>query len=99
MKTYAAPRCASRQWIAQLVHTRIIAYVAAEKWGAIMTNIVGIALVMLGVVIGIFPPKLAGRWGGPETGRQEQRMAIRYYISVVLVIVGSGLQMWAAWPD
>lgn len=63
-----------------------------------MINIVGIGLVMLGVVIGIFPPKVTAQWGGPETDRQERLLALRYYISVALVIAGSAFQMWANWP-
>lgn len=53
----------------------------------------GIVLNCVGIIAGIFQPKQAGRWAGPETDRIERRMAIRYYIAVVLVLAGTILQL------
>lgn len=63
-----------------------------------MLAIGGLGLTMVGIILGISAPKLAARWGGPTTGRAEARLAARYYASVVLIVVGTAMQMAAAWP-
>ena len=64
----------------------------------VMLAVLGILLTMVGVIVGISVPRIAGSWGGPDTARREAQLAKRYYSSVALIVVGAAFQIPAAWP-
>jgi hypothetical protein len=64
------------------------------KWAAVF----GLILTAVGVLIGLYLPTVAARWSGPETVAQEFWLQLRFGIGVFLILAGTGLQVYAAWP-
>jgi hypothetical protein len=64
------------------------------KWAAV----VGLALTAAGVLVGFYLPTIAARWGGLETASQEFWLQLRFGVGVFLILAGTGLQVYAAWP-
>ncbi len=60
--------------------------------------VIGLLLTAAGILVGFSLPTIAARWGGPETLRAEMFLQIRFAIGVTLVIAGTALQIYAAWP-
>ena len=65
-----------------------------SKWG----TVIGLLLTAVGVVIGLYPPTIAARWSGSELLAQEHWLQVRYWVSVSLILFGTGLQVYTAWP-
>jgi hypothetical protein len=60
----------------------------------------GLVVSALGIVIGILPPQPAGMWGAETEAelRKERRDRQRYWTSVVLIGIGTLLQLRATLP-
>jgi hypothetical protein len=64
------------------------------KWAAV----VSLVLTAAGVLVGFYLPTIAARWGGPETASQEFWLQLRFGVGFSLILAGTGLQIYAAWP-
>ena len=58
----------------------------------------GLGLTGFGIVLGFYRPTIVARYSDESTEAREQRLQMRFIISVALVLIGTGLQMYAAWP-
>jgi hypothetical protein len=60
-------------------------------WAAVA----GLFITALGIVLGIIPPQPAGLWGAETSAEHahERQVRQRYWISVVLIVVGTLLQV------
>jgi hypothetical protein len=65
------------------------------KWA----SVIGLVLTAFGVIIGLYLPTIAGRWGGPDTARQERLLRLRFGIGISFILVGTALQAYGAWPS
>jgi hypothetical protein len=65
-----------------------------HKWAAV----IGLVLTAVGIMIGFYLPTIAARWSGPETLTQEFWLQFRFVVGIALILVGTGLQIYAAWP-
>jgi len=63
------------------------------KWAAV----VGLVLTAAGVLVGFYLPTIAAKWSGPETLAQESWLQLRFVVGVGLILIGTGLQIYAAW--
>ena len=64
------------------------------KWA----SVIGLTLTALGIIIGFYVPTVAARWSGPETLTQEFWLQVRFVVGIVLILVGTGCQIYGAWP-
>jgi hypothetical protein len=64
------------------------------KWA----TVVGLVLTAAGILIGFYWPTVATRWSGPETLAHEYWLQMRFVIGLGLVLIGTLLQVYAAWP-
>jgi hypothetical protein len=64
------------------------------KWA----SFVGLFLTAAGILIGFYFPTAAARWSGPELLAQEFWLQVRFVIGTCCILVGTALQMIAAWP-
>jgi len=64
------------------------------KWA----SVIGLVLTTLGIIVGFYLPTVAARWSGPETLTQEFWLQVRFGIGLALILVGTGFQIYAAWP-
>ncbi len=60
--------------------------------------VVGLILMAVGIVVGFYLPTVAARWSGPETLDQESPLQVRSAIGALLVLIGTGLQIYGALP-
>jgi hypothetical protein len=61
-------------------------------------SMIGLTLTCTGVLMGFYLPTVAGRFGGPETAKQEYWLRLRFVVGVGLVVAGTLLQIYAAIP-
>jgi hypothetical protein len=61
-------------------------------------SFIGLLLTAIGVLVGFYLPTVAARWSGPETLSQEFWLQMRFGVGVVCILIGTALQMYAAWP-
>ena len=61
-------------------------------------NTIGLVLVAIGIIGGIFRPTIGAMWASDETERREWWLARRYYASIGLVMIGTLLQIVSTWP-
>jgi hypothetical protein len=62
-------------------------------------TIVGLSLTATGVLIAFYLPKLRSYWGTSEAAeRQERWLRYRTGLGAALVIAGTLLQIYGAWP-
>ncbi len=64
------------------------------KWA----SVAGLILTAFGIVIGFYLPTIGARWSGSEILTQEYWLQMRFGIGVGLVLIGTLLQICAAWP-
>ena len=64
------------------------------KWA----SVVGLGLTALGILVGFYLPTVAPRWVRPETLAQEYWLRVRFVIGFCLVVIGTALQIYGAWP-
>jgi hypothetical protein len=64
------------------------------KWA----SVIGLVLTAVGVLVGFYLPTVAGRWGGPDTARQEFLLRVRFIVGISFVLTGTVLQVCGAWP-
>ena len=55
-------------------------------------SVVGLILTAFDVTIAIETPTIAGRFAGPDTASQEYWLAVRYYVGISLVLIGTAMQ-------
>lgn len=60
-------------------------------------TIAGLILTCVGIVTGISPPRMYAVWAPKDHKRRQLRLKIRYFASVALILVGTGLQIADAW--
>jgi hypothetical protein len=72
----------------------LIRWLQEWKW----TSVVGLGLTTVGIVIGFNLPTVAALWSGPDAVAREFWVQMNYRIAVVVVLVGTGLQILKAWP-
>jgi hypothetical protein len=66
-----------------------------SKWA----SFVGLMLTALGVLIAFYLPRLGSYFGSsPASSQRERLLRMRTATGAILVIVGTLLQMSAAWP-
>jgi hypothetical protein len=65
-----------------------------RKWAAV----IGLVLTAAGVLVGFYLPTVAAKWSGPETLVQESSLQFRFKVGVGLALIGTALQIYAAWP-
>ncbi len=58
----------------------------------------GLFLTGLGVIVGMYFPVVGSPWGSEDDVRKERILRIRYAAGIVLVITGTLMQIYAAWP-
>jgi len=61
-------------------------------------SVVGLGLTAAGILVGFYLPTIAARWGGPETVEQEHSLQIRFVVGVCLILIGTALRIYGAWP-
>lgn len=61
-------------------------------------SFVGLGLTGAGILLGFYWPTVGARWAGEVADREERQLRIRYGVGVGCVLIGTGLQMYAAWP-
>jgi len=61
--------------------------------------VIGLALTMIGILNAFYLPTGGARWAGPLAEEAEGRLrGKRTAVGAGMVIVGTALQMIAAWP-
>jgi hypothetical protein len=65
------------------------------KWA----SVAGLTLTGVGILIGFYLPTIAARFGGPETDRQEWWLRARFAVGALLVLAGTAMQIYGAWPQ
>jgi hypothetical protein len=61
----------------------------AVQWGSVL----GLMISAVGIIIGIIPPKQK-----TEEYARTRRVSWRYWFSVILIIIGTVLQILGNWP-
>ena len=61
-------------------------------------SFIGLLLTAIGILVGFSLPTVAARWSGPETLRLEFWLQVRFGVGISCILIGTGLQMYAAWP-
>jgi hypothetical protein len=64
------------------------------KWA----GFIGLGLTALGILLGFYMPTIAGRFAGPDTASQEFWLQLRFATGIGCILIGTALQMYAAWP-
>jgi hypothetical protein len=65
-----------------------------SKWA----SVIGLVITAAGIIVGFYLPTVAARWSGPETINQEFLLRIRFVVGTILVLAGTGLQVYGSWP-
>ena len=63
-----------------------------------MLAIWGMGLTALGTILAIAPPTIGAEWSGDNTPRREMWRRIPYYTGIVMIVVGTLMQLYAGWP-
>ncbi|PNG26434.1 hypothetical protein CR492_08505 [Methylocella silvestris] len=66
-----------------------------KRWAAVA----GLALTCAGILVGFSLPTTVARWSGYAEIAAEHFTQIRAYIGTALVLVGTGAQIYSAWPQ
>lgn len=61
-------------------------------------SVVGLAMTAGGVLLGFYMPRIAAVWGGPKVEQAERILRIRFSVGFLMVIAGTALQIYSAWP-
>jgi hypothetical protein len=69
-----------------------------SKWVSKWASVIGLVMTAFGILVGFYLPTIAARWSGPETIAQECWLQTRYITGIVLVLVGTALQVCGSWP-
>jgi hypothetical protein len=65
------------------------------KWA----SVAGLILTAIGVLVAFYLPRLHAYWGSSaRSERKEYWLRVRTGIGVALVVIGTALQIYAAWP-
>lgn len=62
-----------------------------------MLAISGLALTALGTILAIVHPSIGAKWASKRTQEQERRLRLRYYSGISLIIIGTIMQIVAAY--
>jgi len=65
-----------------------------RRWAAV----IGLVLTAIGVLVGLYVPTLAARWSGSDIVAQEFWLQMRFFLGLGLILFGTALQIYAAWP-
>ena len=60
-------------------------------------GVVGMALTALGTILAIVHPSIGAVWSGGDTKRKELTLQIRYYIGILLILIGTAIQIYDGW--
>jgi hypothetical protein len=62
-------------------------------------SVVGLTLTAIGVLIAFYLPRLGSYWGWSDAAERRQFwLRVRTATGAALVIIGTFLQIYAAWP-
>ena len=60
--------------------------------------VLGLVLTASGILAAFYMPTIGARWADEETERMERNLRVRFAIGTVLVLAGTALQIYGAWP-
>lgn len=61
-------------------------------------NIVGMTFTAAGVLVGFYWPEVGAQWADENSALEELWLRARYFLGVALVLLGTALQIYVAWP-
>ena len=62
-------------------------------WRVSMLGMGGLAMTAAGTILAIVHPQIGAVWAGGETEKSENKLRIRYYTGISLIVVGTVAQM------
>lgn len=68
------------------------------KWLETWATVIGLVMTALGIIVAFSLPVIAARWAGPDVFEQEFWARVRFVVGAVLVLAGTVLQVYGAWP-